>query len=448
MIDDDLKRVTAVTGIWPRLLKNAGWLLGSRALNAPMALLESVLLARFLGVAGYGTLGLVMVTVTVLQRLLSFRMNEFTVRYLSKFGTNPGNREAGAALKFALLAEACSAAAACAIAYLSAPWLAKTFLSSEEPAGLIRLFAFMALANAFVETSAGALQVFDRFRFLAGTNVLRKVVTVTGLVVSLMLGGREASALLVYLLAGLLANAVVLAHLWSVAKERLGPRWWAVPIGQVRSAWREMAHFALSTNLSATLSLIIKDSDLLWIGFFSSPVEAGYLKLATTFLKVPFAAGAPITKAFYPEAANLASSGSAASIRKFLKQSTLVSAAWVVPVALATGLLAPFLIRLLYGEAFLPTLPALWILLVGLSMASIFFWTRPTLLALGRPEIPLKIAFVNAILKTGLALAFVPAWGYLGLSAILSGLHLNGLVLGVTAVKRALAKHETDGRPT
>lgn len=428
--------------IWPRMLRNTGWLLGARALNAPLALFESVLLAHFLGVAGYGSLGLVMATVTAVQRLFSFRMNEFAVRYLAEALETGDTDEAGATLRLAMVVEVGSAVAACLVAYTAAPALARYFVSGSESVGLIRLFALIALANAGLETGTGALQVFDRFRFIAGINVLRKGVLIAGLVTSFVIKGGPASALLAYVVASLVANATALTAVVRTANQKFGIRWLVTPSARTRTKWREMSHFALTTNLGATLGLVVKDSDLLWVGFFGSPVEAGYFKLATTLLKVPFAAGSPLTKAFYPEVARLVHTDSRQRIRQFLKRGTLVAAGWIVPVAILTAVLAPWMVETFYGPSFLPAVPALWILLAGTTLANIGFWTRPTLLALGRPEIPLRITLLNAVLKVGLAFSVVPTWGYLGLSAILSGLNINGLTLATLAIRKELRRDE------
>jgi O-antigen/teichoic acid export membrane protein len=434
MTENDLTRPTE--SVWRRLLRNAGWLLGARAINVPLALLETILLARMLGPDRYGTLAVVMATVAVLQRIFSFRMSEFVIKYLTDALEQEQLERGAATLKVAFLAEGLSSLVACGVAVLSAPFLARHFLAPDQPSTLIQLFALWAITNCIAESSTGILQVFNQFRFLAIANVTRKTLLVVALTGLFFSSGGVSEILVAYLVANLIANSVLYTGVLRQVGLRLGHDWWRAGFSEIRRMWKEMRHFALTTHLGATLSVIVRDADVLWLGFFRPEAEVGYFKLAGSLLKAPFAAGSPMTKALAPEVTRIVAQGNRFRLVGFLRRTTVFSAAWVVPISIVTAFVAPFVIRNFHGEQFLPALPALWILLVGTAVAFILFWTRPTLLALGRPGLLLNITTLSALLKIVLGLLIVPSFGYLGLATLLVSIQVFSFALHVGAVHR------------
>jgi stage V sporulation protein B len=427
-----------------RVVANSSWLLSARGINVPLGLLESILVTRLLGVQGFGILGIVITIITVINRLASFRMNDMVVKYLSESVARKQPGESAATLKAGLLAEGAASLVAFAVAVVAAPVTARLFLGGPENTHLILGYAFVILANSVVETTAGVLQVFNRFEIQAITNVLRKVVVLLGIGLSWALSAGLTGVLAAYVVSNWVASLYQLWQTIRVTRKELGDGWFRAPLALIRTRFREMARFALATNLGASLSLLVKESDLLWLAYFRTPVEAGYFKLATMLLKIPFAASSPLVSAVYPELARFAARRDVQGIRKLLASSTKLSATLLIPVCTLLVVTAPWLVGKFYGSEFLPAVPALYILLVGLALANLFFWTRPVLLALGQPFIPLRIGISTAVLKVALALLLVPRFGYLALAGILSGLFVLAIILFLVAIRSNLRRFESE----
>ncbi len=423
-----------------RILVNSSWLLLARGASMPLGIVESILVTQLLGAEAFGIFGVVVTFVTVVQRLVSFRMSEFVVKFLTDALAEDRKDKAAATVKAAFLAEGATTLLGFAIAYIGAPLAATYFLRDPGATGMIRGYCFVLLGNALLEANSGILQVFNRFAIQARANVLRKISIVAGVSLAFLRGWELPQVLIAYLLGHTLANLYLATYAWREVRQRLGAGWWRAPIDLLAGQLRGMRSFAITTNLGATLSLIVKDSDVLWIAFFRPPTEAGYYKLATMLLKIPFAAGSPITKAFFPEIAKVIAKKSTTEARRLLGQATRLAAAWVLPVSLGIYLLAPWVIRRFYGEEFLPAAEVIYILVFGMALGQLFFWTRPVFLALGRPDIPFKITLLNTVLKITLTLALVPNGGYLALAWILSGLWFVGVSIGVPLALRGLRR--------
>jgi O-antigen/teichoic acid export membrane protein len=81
------------------------------------------------------------------------------------------------------------------------------------------------------------------------------------------------------------------------------------------------------------------------------------------------------------------------------------------------------IISLTYGEEFLPTYPALAILLLGFTFVNIFYWNRVALISLGRAVYPTLVNFAGMLLKVGAIFLLVPSTGWV-FAALLVGYYL------------------------
>jgi O-antigen/teichoic acid export membrane protein len=224
------------------------------------------------------------------------------------------------------------------------------------------------------------------------------------------------------------------------AQRQWGTGWWKVSLGLLRPQARELTRFAVSTNLSATLSLINKDSELLWVSFLRSPLEAGFYKLALTLTNLVELPVNPMPQATYPELSRQAARNEWQNVRQVLRQGSLLVGAYSAFAVLVLVVIGQPLIRLVYGAEYLPAFPALIILLAGYLVANTFYWRRIALLTLGRADYPVKVNTILAILKVAGALLLVPRYGFLASAALLAGFYWLGSLFSFIKVRQLLNK--------
>lgn len=442
---DGLWARIAADGVIRRAVANSGWLLGGSGITGLLALAQGALLTRALGVGQFGVYAVVTTFVTVLNRLTSFRMNEFVVKYVSDAMADEDRDGAAAAVKFALLTEAAASLLAFVVLLVLAPLGAAWFLHDPEGARPIRLYSLSVLAMLVAETSVGVLQVFGRFRFQALLSALGALALFGATAVAFVLGrGLE----------GMLQAAVAGSCLawggmaWSAVRtvrRSCGPGWWRVPLRRLVVTPRTAFGFALSTNGSATLSLVTRDADVLWLGLFRGPAEAGLYRLAFTIASYVVLPIGQLGQAFYPEIAREAARSAWGAFRRLLRHGTAIAAAYLLPAGLLVALLGAPLIRAVYGAAFAPAAAALGLLLAGMGYANLLFWNRPALLALGRADYPLKVNVGVAVLKLIGVVLLIPAYGYIGNAALLSVLYVAGVSVCVWKVRSEVGRRLSVG---
>lgn len=182
---------------------------------------------------------------------------------------------------------------------------------------------------------------------------------------------------------------------------------------------RELARFAISSNLSATAILIFRDSEMLWVGFFLNTEAAGYYKIAYSIIWLLSVPADPLILTVYPELNRLIVDRAWPRLRGFLRSVTTLSLAYNLLIALALGVFGRLLLWV-YGDQQGAAYPAMIALLIGFTFNYILFWNRPLLLALGRPVFPLAAILSAGVLKMALAFLLVPRYGFVMEAALLS----------------------------
>jgi O-antigen/teichoic acid export membrane protein len=428
--------------LFRRVILNSGYLFSATGISAALSMFQSMLAGKLLGVAGFGILGTITTFTSVINRLLSFRMGELVIKYVGQYSQTGDNQRAAAVFKAAALAEMSASILAFGLVCLLAPWGARVFTESPALTGAFTLYGLIILANLISESSTGLLQIYDRFRPVAVLNVFQSALTLGIIAAVYLLGGDLTGVLVAYLSGKVFAAGGLSIMAFQEASRQWGSNWWRTPLGILRPQTRELAHFAVSTNLSGTLSLINKDSDLLWLQFFRPSSEVGLFKAAlavTNLVQLPVS---PLPQATYPEISREVASKNWGNVRYILRQGSLIAGGFTIAATIVLTLFGRPVLQFLYSPEFLPAYPALLILLAGFLLANTFYWNRTALLALGRPDFPTKVNLLLALMKTAGILLLVPRFGHLASAALLAGSYLIGVTVSVFKANQIMSQQE------
>lgn len=423
-----------------RILKNSGYLFSATGLGAAMSMIQSILAARLLGVAGFGLLGTITMFVSVINKLASFRMTELVIKYIGHYTETKEPQRAAAVFKLACLSEAGASIFAFAMVVFLAPIGAQYFAKDLQTAPWFIFYGSIVLANLVSESSTGLLQIYDRFRPIAVVNILQSALILALTWAAYLINGGLPEVLAAYLIGKVFSAAGLAFMALNQAKNQWGREWWKSPLHLLRNELRELAGFAFSTNLSASISLVTKDSELLWVSFFRNPTETGYYKLALSLANVLQLPVEPLPQATFPELSRQAARKNWANMRLIMRQGSLLAFSYSAVATLALILLGKPLISLVYTSAYLPAYPALLLLLLGYLVSNTIYWRRPALLALGRPDYPTKINLALAALKTLGILFLVPAYGYLASAALLAAFYWSTSLLSLAIIRTLLPR--------
>ena len=398
---------------------NTSYLFSSNTASMGLSTVQSIFTARLLGVENFGLMGIVTTFASSVNNLFSFRMGELVVRYFTEFLAEKRLDRASALIKTAVLVEAISSVLSFLLLLLISP-LAARYLGGDPSTRIwFMLFGISILGTIIQETSTGILQVTRQFQSQAVINVGQSILTTIIIVIAFFVHGGMLIVLIAYLIGKMILGIGPVVVAWFSLKKILGSGWWKASFSLL-PPWRELSRFALSTNFSATVNLLVRDSEILWIGFFLKPVDAGYYKVALAIINLVSMPITPFIRTTYPELSRIVAQRAWSQLRQFLRRVTIVAGAWTGVTSLGLIVLGPLLIQF-YGRDYLPAYPALLVLVIGFGVANILFWNRALLLSLNQPQYALKVMFLVGLVKIALAFILVPRFGFVVEAGLLSG---------------------------
>lgn len=425
-----------------RVVKNSSYLFSSSAIGMALAMVQSILAARLLGVATFGVLGMVMSFATSVNRLLSFRIGELVVKYGGEYLAQNQKKRAAAVLKAAALTEIGTSVSAYLLLYLFAPLAAEYIIKDPAATLFIRFYALALLSNFVTGTSTALLQLGDHFRSQAAIALGQNIFTVGIITYAWFSNGDIWLVLTAYLVGKVFYGISFLIWGMRRANELLGKSWTNADFSLLPPK-KEFWKFAFSSNFSGTVNLVTRDSEVLWLGFLlpgeTGQLAAGYYKTALALINLILMPINPFIATTFPEIARTVGEKAWDKLKTLLKRLTAISAAWTLLVSLFLLIAGKWLISLFYGVEYAPAAPAALILLFGFGTANILYWNRPLLLSLGMPTYPLKVMTLVGLAKIGLSFLLVPRFGYLAQAALMSAFFVVsvGLIVwkGINEIK-------------
>jgi len=405
--------------ILKKVVGNSAYLFGGQAISAVL----SILTANLLGVTSFGALGVVISFVTNINRLLSFRMADFVVRYMGGFLAEDNRKGAAAVLKVAALTELVTSLVAYAVLVLLSGWGAARFAKDPATQSLFLIYGLTILGNVMTETATGALNVMGHFRSQALLNLLQSVLSAGLFVLVFINQGGIFPVMLVLPGFGKMVLGVLARSCWLctgcqgvLVKAGGGHRCAAT----CRPA-KPMIQFAVNSNFSGTITILARDSEVLWASYFFDTTVAGYFKVALAVINLVVMPITPFISTSFPEIARHIVKREWSRLKQLLTRITVISGAWTGLVAAGLLLLGRQLLFspwtllghtiYIYKEGYGPAYGVLLVLLIGFGAANTFFWDRTLLLSFGKAELPLKVSFFAMVGKLLLAFLIVPKLG-------------------------------------
>jgi O-antigen/teichoic acid export membrane protein len=398
-----------------RIFLNASWLFGGKTASSIFSALQTVVVARMLGVSDYGLLALIIAYVNILNQFFDFRVWETATKYISTFWTNGEREKARSMIKLSYIIDVSSGILALVIAIITANIASKHLIHSPHAHSLIFIYAFSLLIDTANSTSDAILRVFDRFKsiaFISSFNNLFRLVLVS---VILYLGMGIKGVLFAYIVASFLGFAI---RLWAVSrtlKKNEIEKWWKADLGLIKDQWKGIAWFLGNTSLAATIKMAGDNYlGVLALGYFSGKEATAYYKIAQSFAKVMTRITDPLYEAIYPELVKILSTNALKDFKRLLKYSTKNLMKFVVPVAVVILIFSDQIISLIFGKEYLPASNALRIVTLGVVISKLIFWISPALLAIGRPGLRTISGIISTTIYVIALFLLVPKFSYMG----------------------------------
>lgn len=401
------------------VIKNTGYMVTSNTASTGLTFVQGMLAAIILGPVEYGLLGMVVSFASNVNRLLSFRMGELVVKFGGEYLEKNEIKKAAALIKFAGLAEIITSLVAYLLLIILAPWAANVILKDPHITRWIIIYGTALLANFMTETSMAILQIGDRFRKLATLNFLQSLLTAIWIVILFFTKGDLIQVLLAYLAGKILYGSGIFFLGMNTLSELIGKNWWRASLGELDNK-KGLLKFAFSTNISSTLNLVIRDSEVLWVGYFLSPLYAGYYKFSVAVINAVILPVSQFITVTYPQINKKIIAKQWKELKRLIRGTSTIAFAWIFLCVVGLMILGEWVLAFIKDGAYIPSLPYIYVLMLGYGFASVFFWNRNLLLSFNLPDLPIKIMAIVGSIKTLLMFILIPKFGYLMQAVLLS----------------------------
>lgn len=291
------KRQSPIT----RILVNVAWLLGGKGFAAVCSVIYLAILARTLGLKGFGHFSLIVGTAQALVAIAGFQTWRVVVRYGVSYVHHAQWDRFGRLVMLCGIMDAVGAVCGCALAwvmiYVFGPYL------SLNPAYVDIAFWYCCVSLwALTSSMTGVLRTLDRFDIMV---YVEAVPVVSRLIAALAIWWT--SPTVAHFLAAWAGIALLEAAAYWIMGRRLAPeavklrylRDWRTALNENPEIWR----FLWVTYIGATLDAAVKQGPLLAVGAFVGTRSAGLYRMASQLAQALSKLSTLITRAVYPEVA-------------------------------------------------------------------------------------------------------------------------------------------------
>ena len=140
-----------------RVVKNSGYLFSATGVAAALSMVQSILVARLLGVTDFGILGTITLFTSVVNKFASFRMSELVIKYVGEYTVAGDEIRAAAVFKTAGILETLTSVFAFGLIWLLAPLGAQYLAKDVGMTFWFVLYGLIVLANFMAESSTGLI---------------------------------------------------------------------------------------------------------------------------------------------------------------------------------------------------------------------------------------------------------------------------------------------------
>lgn len=398
-----------------KLFLNASWLFSGKAVSGISGALQTILLARMLGVTDYGLLQLVIAYISIMNLFFDVRVWETAIKYIGTYWEQGEAERTLSMIKLSYLLDVVSGALSFLIAIVTAKLISTYVIHSPDAYIYIWIFAVSLFIDTANLTSDAILRVFDKFKRIAFLKSVENVAKLVLVALFLFAGFGIKGALYAYILSSFIAFVL---RMWVVIRtlheKNLG-NWLGADIFLIRDHWKEIGWFLGNTSLMATLKAgNDKYLGLMVLGFFAGKDAVAFYKIANSVATMVNRIVDTIYEAMYPELIRFTSVNALDEFKKFIRASTRNLMKIIVPILLVIIVFAEPIMRIIFGSEYVPATNALRILALGVLIARYSFWINPALLALGRPGMRTVLAVITTLMYLALMLVLVPHYSFLG----------------------------------
>lgn len=424
-----------MSGTSSRVARNASYTFGGNLVAFVAGAVASVVLARMLRPAQLGTYALVLMAAGVMAMLVTTGIPHAATKYVAEYDAR-GERETALRVLGALArVEIAMAVAVGTIAFVSAPWLERSF-GAPGFAPAFRIAAAALPVTTLAGLILAGLQGVQDYRRITLISLVGTVVLFSGTIGLLVVGAGVPGAIGAFAITGALT-----ATLGAGALRKHGLSLFRASLPSVSIA--KLRRYVPAVGAVLLLDAVVwQRSEVLFLGVFRSREEVAWYALAfgiaaTVMRLIPRA----LAFVLPPVASGLYGRGDPVGMQVLFRTGSRYLAILAAPLVVGGAVVAEPLLVNVYGEGYRRAALVLPLLMLAAGVGAVGSVTASIQNGIERQDLVLKVALAATAVNLGLDVWLIPAWGIVGAAvanlvaqtgAVIAGIVVSAPLVGVS----------------
>lgn len=375
-----------------------------------LTFLSRIIVARYVTESEYGLFSLALITLNILALISTLGLQQGATRYIAYFR---GNNEQGkvyntiiSSVQFVLTA---SIPLSLLVFFASGP-IATNLFHSPELIFPLRMFALGVPLLALIRVAASIYRGFDRMDVkVYFDDLARNILFLVLLAIVIVCGLSFRGIIYAYPLS--LAITLIALVMFVIRKTSGHSKLKQEDSAPVR---RELLFFCLPLLGANTLQMIRSYSDIIFLGYFKTPLLVGVYSAAYPLAEFIWAIQVATSLIYIPITSGLYAKGLIAELRRNYTLLTKWISAVSLPLFLVLVLFPETVLNFIFGAGYTPAADALRILGLGFFIANLLGLNGPTLTIIGRPRLLMWASLTSAGVSIALNITLIPPLGLVG----------------------------------
>lgn len=426
------------------IFRDISWQMVSTVVVVVFGFMQSILVAKNLGLTQFGVLALALGLASIVSQLLDFRYIDILVKYLTDLSERGDYDQS---LKLVMVSTLmCLTLLFFGCVFLFFTWeILESIYSAIDGLGLYSVFA-MCLGNIFISTQLSyifqsVLRVHSMIAQLAFINAMLYIGRVVALAIGfyyfdLALSGVVLILFFVNVVFMILFAFFALKFLISKVDFRICIR--ELSAYKIPSGTKT---FAGNSYLTSVSSIPTKDLDITILGLFSTAEVVGLYRMAKNFSAAVWAFVDQVVLIIYADFSRKYSQMNLTAIRRTIAIIFTVSVCVCVIGWVTAYTSLEHIIILVLSEDYVQSVEIFLTIFAGAFIWGPLVWAAPLALTFHMPQVVLKASLLTSVLLVILFLLFTYYWGVTG-TAIISA--LSPVLVSLFCIK-FLSDEDDDG---
>lgn len=364
-----------------KLLKNSTIIFGGSVINTLLNLLVGILIARKLGPSSYGFLGVVIAVSTTTKAFLSARTEEALTKFLVIYRTEGGG-QVYTLIVINIILEILTSFLVILLILLFLPVISEISSNSSAKSEVYVLYSFVILFSSLDSIWSCLVRDEENYKLLVMRQFLINIFQlISFFLISYSYQLDIYVVCYLYLIVSLIKFIYCGIYIYRYLKNMLTIKLELLSFSSpyLSEFWR----FTRSLFFASSFSSVAKNADVIVLSLFKGDDAAGFYRLAKNLAGMLQMYSSALATTTYRDFSNILNKKNTSLILSEAKKISLIIATTVLPFSLLIIFFSNTLIVSIYGASYIDSVLPFKIILLGNSLAIIYFWAQPMMLTIG-----------------------------------------------------------------